>query len=117
MPEKMEPSDKKIDNSWKDAIEKEKTEGPSEAERETAEAEINFSSFIASLSFQTLIALGDVESPITKKIEKNLQQAKIIIDTLDMLKEKTKNNLTEQEANMFENILYELKIKYVAKQK
>ena len=77
--------------------------------------EPNFSLFLSSLSMQTLIFLGDMDSPITHKKEENLDQAKFIIDTLAMLKEKTKGNLTEHENNMLDNVLYELRMKYTAK--
>ena len=77
--------------------------------------EPNFSLFLSSLSMQTLIFLGDMDSPITHKKEENLDQAKFIIDTLAMLKENTKGNLTEHENNMLDNVLYELRMKYTAK--
>ncbi len=45
--------------------------------------------------------------------EKNLSQAKQTIDLLDILKEKTKGNLTKEEEDLFEHLLYELRMKYV----
>jgi len=109
--------EKNIDESWKETIEKEKTKESLQNGQETpANAEINFSSFITSLSLQTLIALGELENPLNGKKEQNKQQAKLIIDTLDMVKDKTKNNLMEQESNLLENLLYELKMKYVTNQ-
>lgn len=77
--------------------------------------EPNFSMFVSSLSMQTLIFLGEIDNPITHKKEENLNQAKYIIDTLVMLKEKTKGNLTANEANLIDNVLYELRMKYTAK--
>ena len=41
------------------------------------------------------------------------EQAKFLIDTLAMLKEKTKGNLNEQESHLLSNSLYELQMKYV----
>ncbi len=72
-----------------------------------------FEIFINSLSLQTMIALGLIESPITKKFEKNLRQAKFLIDTLDMIKEKTEGNLSQEEKELLENILSNLKLNYV----
>ena len=75
----------------------------------------NFSMFISSLSMQTLIFLGEIDNPITHKKEPNLDQAKYIIDTLAMLKEKTRGNIAADEANLIDNVLYELRMKYTAK--
>ncbi len=77
--------------------------------------EPNFSIFVSSLSMQTLIFLGEIDSPLTHKREENLEQAKYIIDTLAMLKDKTKGNLTAEEVNMLDNVLYELRMKYTAR--
>lgn len=104
--------DKKVDESWKEAVEKEKKtadEGPE------VPIEASFQLFITGLMMEALIALGEVESPVSKKKEFNPVHAKFIIDTLDMLKGKTKNNLTKDESGMVEAVLYELKMKYVSK--
>ena len=86
-----------------------------EKEENAGKMEPNFSIFASSLSMQTLILLGEIDNPITHKKEENLSQAKYIIDTLVMLKEKTKGNLTANEANLIDNVLYELRMKYTAK--
>ena len=77
--------------------------------------EPDFSMFVSSLSMQVLIFLGEIDNPITHKKEENLAQAKYIIDTLAMFKEKTKGNLTGNETNVLDNVLYELRMKYTAK--
>ena len=77
--------------------------------------EANFSIFTSSLSMQALIFLGEIDNPITHKREENLDQAKYMIDTLAVLKEKTKGNLDASEANLIDNVLYELRMKYTAK--
>ena len=117
MSEEINSTDKNIDESWKETVEKEKENGPVDSRQESVGVEINFNSFATSLGLQALIALGEIENPLTGKKEQNRQQAKILIDTLDMIKEKTKNNLTEEETNLLESLLYELKMKYVTKQK
>ena len=75
--------------------------------------EINFLNYITSLGFQAMIFMGEIPNPATKEIDKNLEQAKFLIDTLSMLKEKTEGNLTEQEKILLENSVYELQMKYV----
>ena len=109
----MEKMDKNIDESWKDAVEKEKEELKKNGK--TVYEEPDFSFFITTFSLQAAIALGEVENPVSNKKEENLPQAKFIIDTLAVLKEKTKGNLTPEESNLLENILYELRMIYISK--
>ena len=74
-----------------------------------------FVTFISSLSFQALIALGEMENPFSGKKEESLAQAKFVIDTLDMIKDKTLGNLGSDEASLLDNITYELKMKFTTK--
>ncbi len=106
------PEKKKVDESWKEAVAKEKTSG--EKGQEPLPMEVNFQLFVTGLMMEALIALGEVENPVSKKKEPHPAHAKFIIDTLDMLKDKTRNNLDKDESNMLEAVLYELKMKYVA---
>ena len=76
-------------------------------------AEIDFSQFIFSLSTSALIQLGEVQDPFTQTREKNLPLAKQTIDLIAMLKEKTKGNLTPEEGKIIENLLYDLRMRYV----
>jgi len=85
-----------------------------EQKKEDLKPEPNFSIFVSSLSMQTLIFLGEIDNPLTHKKETNPEQAKYMIDTLSMLKEKTKGNLSGHEANLLDNVLYELRMKYTA---
>jgi hypothetical protein len=57
--------------------------------------------------------MGAIPNPITNEMDKNLIQSRFIIDTLVMLKDKTKGNLTEQENNLLESSIYELQMKYI----
>ena len=75
--------------------------------------EINFINFLFSLSTSVLIQLGEIQDPVSEEIAKNLPLAKQTIDLIGMLKEKTKGNLTPDEEKMIENILYDLRIRYV----
>ncbi len=61
-----------------------------------------------------LMSMGKLENPVTEKMEKNLEYAKIAIDTLDMLLEKTKGNLSDYEDKFLNETLKELKLNYVA---
>ena len=73
----------------------------------------DFINFFVGISQSVYIYLGLVDDPITKESRKNIPMAKHTIDTLDMLLEKTKGNLTEQEENITKNLLAELKLKFV----
>ncbi len=79
--------------------------------------EASFSLFISSLVTQALISLGEVENPFSKTKEKNLDQAKFTIDTLQIIKEKTNGNLTDDETKLLETALYDLRMRYVEKSK
>ncbi|VAV84786.1 hypothetical protein MNBD_DELTA01-1876 [hydrothermal vent metagenome] len=72
----------------------------------------DFTTFIYSLSTTALMQLGEIDNPETNKKDTNYQLAKHTIDLLDMLREKTKNNLTEEENKLMEGVLYDLRICY-----
>ena len=75
--------------------------------------EIDFTNFILSLSTSALVQLGEIKDPFTQKSAKNLPLAKQTIDLIGMLKEKTKGNLSPDEAKIIEYVLYDLRMKYV----
>lgn len=111
----MENENKNIDESWKDTVDKEKVNV--EKKGKPVPMEPDFSFFITTLSLQASIDLGVVSNPASNKKEENLVQAKFLIDTLGMLKEKTKGNLNPEETSLLENVLYELRMQYIAKTK
>jgi hypothetical protein len=75
---------------------------------------IDFSTFVLSLSQAVLLHLGELEDPETGQASPNLPLARQSIDLLSMLQEKTRGNLTEEEGKLLENLLYDLRMKYVA---
>jgi hypothetical protein len=75
--------------------------------------EISFINLIFSLSTSVLIQLGEIQDPVTQQLAKNLPLAKQTIDLIGMLEEKTKGNLTSDEEKLLENILYDLRMRYV----
>ena len=60
-----------------------------------------------------MMAMGKIKNPVTDKIERNLEHAKVYIDSLDMLMAKTKGNLSEYEEKFLTETLKELKLNYV----
>ncbi len=93
--------------------EKKRTEEGQQARREKALPEINFITFVISLSSQAMLCFGDFPDPVTRKTEKNLPLAKQTIDILSMLQEKSKGNLNPEEHQLLENVLYELRMRYI----
>ncbi len=79
--------------------------------------QIDFSTFIMSLTSSAFYHLGDIADPETGKTETNLPAVHQTIDMLTMLREKTQNNLTTEENKLLEQLIYELQMKYVAKTK
>jgi len=69
--------------------------------------------------FQTasLQQMGKLANPATRKIERNLEQAKYSIDILEVIQEKTKGNLNEGESKFLDNVLFELRMNYLEEQK
>ena len=102
---------KSVDESWKEIAEKEK-----EAVKEGGAPPVpepDFPFFVTTFAIQASIFLGVIPNPGTNQKEKNLPQAKFIIDTLAMLKEKTKGNLKKEEEELLENVVYELRVQYI----
>ncbi len=91
----------------------EKKEQASPGGSEPEIPEINFSSFILSLSTSALLNLGEVPDPQTSKTEKSLPLAKQSIDILGLLKEKTRGNLSSDEEKLLDHLLADLRWRYV----
>ncbi|MBI4654539.1 MAG: DUF1844 domain-containing protein [Nitrospirae bacterium] len=73
----------------------------------------NFINHILELSTAAFISIGVIPNPLTGEADKNMLQAKYLIDTLEMLGEKTKGNLTADEEKQLENVLFNLHTMYV----
>jgi hypothetical protein len=93
---------------------KQKQETQQQPDQEKDYPAVNFTNFILSLSTSALFHFGDIpDSEDGSASQKNLPAAKQIIDILDMLNEKTKGNLDDNEKNLIQGVLYELKMRYV----
>jgi hypothetical protein len=91
----------------------EKEKEPKETRDTAPLPEINFSSFLLSLSSSTLLHLGEIADPQTGGKKKDLALAKQTIDIIALLKEKTKGNLSEEEGKLLEHLLYDLRMRFV----
>jgi hypothetical protein len=79
---------------------------------ETLQA-IDFSTFVLSLSTNALVHMGEVEDSSAADIPVDMVMAKQTIDIIGMLKDKTKNNLTPEEENLINHVLYDLRLRFV----
>lgn len=79
--------------------------------------EIDFATFILSLSHSALVNLGEAPDPDTQQIAVSLPIAKQNIDLLGLLEDKTKGNLTGDEERLLAQVLFDLRMRYVEKSK
>jgi hypothetical protein len=75
--------------------------------------EPNFLMLVSNFATQALIELGEIKNPITKQTERAPDRAKFTIDMLQVIRDKTRNNLAPEEQKFVDAALYELRMKYV----
>ena len=75
--------------------------------------EVTFSTFVMSLNTSVLFHLGELTDPETGQKMVNIDLARHAIDTLVILEQKTKGNLSDDEAELMKNILYDVKMRFV----
>lgn len=75
--------------------------------------EVDFASFVLTLSSSALLHFGEFPDPVSGKRERNLDMAKQTIDIIGVLRDKTRGNLTRDEEQLMESLLHDLRIKYV----
>jgi hypothetical protein len=105
------PAKKRVDESWKESIEKEKFHTP--PHEDSRHPEPTFAALATSLAMQALVALGEVENPLTKARQKDLEAARDTIDLLLMLQEKTKGNLDREESALLAELIADLQVRFV----
>jgi hypothetical protein len=75
---------------------------------------ITFPAFVLSLAHTAAVHFGDVADPVTGQLSTpNPQAAQQMIEILGLLEEKTRGNLTVEERQLLDQILYELRLRYV----
>ncbi len=106
------------DEDWKKSVAEEKERLRRQERQATPEAgpppEADIRIFLAGLYTQTLVCLGDIAHPASGEAEQSLPEAQYLIDTIAMLKDKTKGNLTAEEGAYVDNILYDLRMRFVS---
>ncbi len=76
---------------------------------------VTFSTFVMSLASSALVHLGEVPDPETGKTERNEELARHTIDVLSMIDEKIRGGLEDEESRLLRDVLYELRMKFVAR--
>lgn len=84
---------------------------------DSQESGVTFSGFILSLATTAAVHFGDIADPSTgERAEPNLQAAGQMIELIALLQERTKGNLIEPEERLVDDLLYELRLRYVQAQ-
>ena len=79
-----------------------------------AEPDVTFSSLVISLATTAAVHFGDLSDPTTGQPgAPNLEGAKQMVDILGILQEKTRGNLSPEEAGILERVLYELRLRFI----
>lgn len=115
---KREPSEKeKQEPTTTEPPAKPKSEPKSEPtgheDHHHEEIPMDFSTLLLSLSTSTLMHLGLIAEPGSKEVKKDLVAAKQSITLLEILQEKTKGNLTDEEQKFMDGVLADLRMKFV----
>lgn len=79
--------------------------------------ETSFADLVSMLASNALVQMGEVEDPISGERSENLQGVQVMISLLTMLETKTKGNLSSDEEKMLERVLYDLRMRFMAKTK
>ncbi len=72
-----------------------------------------FLSLVYSFQMQAMIQMGKLQNPVTGEIDRDLDAAQVSIDMIDMLKEKSKNNISPEESGFLTKVVSELKMNFV----
>ncbi len=109
-----------IDEDWKSQVRTEKQQPvvsqPIHDEsppRQVPVPPASLSFLFSTIATQAFITLGLIAHPVTQKVAADLEQAKHFIDMLGVLEEKTTGNLTAEEKQQLDSLLYELRMQYV----
>ncbi len=118
---KAAAADKNEVNDMPENNESQKGEGSliedEKQEQDIGDYKLSFIDLINSLAGTALIQLGVVTDPATNKPQKDVKAAKQTIDIIEILKEKTKGNLANEESMILDNVLFDLRMRYIATQK
>jgi hypothetical protein len=118
-----------VDEDWKSQVEAEReaaakaksAPAPAAATSKDDSAETidppmppaSFEMLLTTLATEALMALGQLPHPVTGKTETRRNQAKFLIDTVDVLRQKTAGNLTTSEQEVLDSLLHQMRLIFV----
>jgi hypothetical protein len=108
-----EPKKIIVDDDWKAEARREKERLAREAARPEAAPAPQFAEVLNIIAMQAMAALGLLGGPEGQRMPPNLEAAKHFIDLLQVLDDKTKNNLNPEERTLLEQVLYEMRMTFV----
>lgn len=115
-----------IDEDWKSRVEQERAQQQHDSRDEPAGAaegheheipEASFPFLVSTIYTQAMIALGQIPDPFSEKSDEitfHPEVARHHIDMLEVLQEKTQGNLIEEEVQMMDEILHQLRMIFLA---
>lgn len=110
----MDTNEKKVDDDWKAQMQQEKAKVSKESSEVRHETP-TFMHIISILATQAMFHLGEFQNPGTGQRNFDPVAAKFGVDMLQILKEKTSGHLTPEEDRQLNNVLCDLRIKYLQK--
>jgi hypothetical protein len=111
----MADEEKKIivDDDWKAEARKEKERLAQETAKQEPLPDPNFAEVINMIAIQAMVGFGGMAGPGGERIPPNLEIAKHYVDMLQVLEDKTKGNLTDDEKNLLDQVIYEVRMRYI----
>ena len=111
---------KRVDSDWKTRLEADRAKLQEKLERDRGSAEAHlppasFLTVVSTFATQAMIALGEAELPGGEGRKVDLPAARFAIDTIGVLKEKTKGNLLPAEEKAVDEVLQNLRLRFVQK--
>lgn len=102
-----------VDDDWKQQARQEKERLTQEVKPRDALPDPSFTELLNLVAFQAMVSLGLVGTPGGERIPPNLEAAKLYVDLLQVLEDKTRGNLTPEEKKLLDQVLYEMRMRYV----
>jgi hypothetical protein len=111
----MADEEKKIivDDDWKAEAKKEKERLAQESAKQEPIPDPSFAELINMIAMQAIVGFGGMTGPGGERIPPNLEIAKHYVDMLQVLEDKTRGNLTEDEKKLLDQVIYEIRMRYI----
>lgn len=106
-----------VDSDWKEEAAREKADLDEKTKAVGSGGDLpepDFAEIINMIVMQAAVSIGGYRSPTGESVPADLRVAKHFIDLLEILRKKTEGNLTEEEAKVFDTVLYEMRMRFVS---